>query len=160
MKRHTLRSLLVGTALILGVSLLAAACGDSTGATDDTNAASDSTLTSGSIVMSGLIDYPMTFVTLDTDYMNWTTVTVEGVDEGSTDYDGVQLSEVFAYVGVQSEATTVVVAGYDGTSVELTLADVDEDSLLTVTDDDAFALVLPGMDSESWIADVVAMEFK
>lgn len=159
MKRYALRSLLAATALILGISLLAAACGDST-TTDDTTTATDSASVSGKIVVSGLVDYPMTFVTLDTDYMNWVTVTADDPDTGSADFDGVQLSEVFSYVGVQSDATSVVVTAYDGTSVDITLADISEDALLTVTDDDAFNLVMPGMDSEAWVKDVVKMEFK
>lgn len=157
MKRKLLQHSLVGVSLALGISLLVAACGSSSSAVDV--ATESSSAESGSIVVSGLIDYPMTFVTLDTDYMDWVTVSAEGPDAGPAEYDGVRLSEVFAYVGVQSGATVVKVTAYDGTSLQLTLTDIDQDALLTVTDDNAFELIMPGMDSEAWVDDVVMMEF-
>jgi len=157
MKRELLKHSLVGVMLALGISLLVAACGSSKNAADA--ATESSPAESGSIVVSGLVDYPMTFVTLDTDYMDWVTVSAEDPDAGPAEYDGVRLSEVFAYVGVQPEATVVTVTAYDGTSLELTLADIDQDALLTVTDDNAFELIMPGMGSEAWVGDVVMMEF-
>jgi len=157
MKRKLLQHTLFGVVLALGISLAVAACGSS----ESTAGVTDEGLTtrSGSIVVSGLVDYPMTFVTLDTDYMDWVTVTAEDPDTGWTEYDGVRLSEIFAYVGLQSEATSLTVTGYDGTSLVLTLADVDQDALLTVTDDNAFDLIMPSIDGQLRVDDVVTMEF-
>lgn len=157
MNKKTLRSVVVVALSALGFALVVAACGDGQ---ETTATVAGETPASGSIVVSGLVDYPMTFVTLDTDYMDWATVTADDPEVGSTTYDGVRLSEVFSYVGVQTEAATVLVVGSDRSSVELTLADISADALITVTPDGAFDLVMPGMSDDAWIDDVVGMEFR
>ena len=147
----------LATGLVTALALFAASCGGSTGTTASSSTESG---TSGSIVFSGLLDYPMTFTALDMDYMHWVTITADDPTLGSTEYEGVPLSDIFAYVGVRSAATTVVITAADGSTSEVTLADVSSDALLAVGDDDALSTVMPGMASSAWVKDVVKMEFK
>jgi DMSO/TMAO reductase YedYZ molybdopterin-dependent catalytic subunit len=110
--------------------------------------------------VAGLVDYPMNFTVLDMDYMDWTTVTATDPDGVEGQYEGVPLNAIFDYVGVQSDATTMVLTASDGSTVEVALADVPtEESILTVGENDALNTVMPGLDS-GWVEDVVKMEFK
>jgi hypothetical protein len=186
MTKRSVRRLLSAVLLVGLVALFAAACGSSqqatsssaamststseaSGQTADTTATSDSSQepasssnagASGSIVFSGLIDYPMTFTALDMDYMDWVTVTADDPQLGSTEYEGVKLSDIFSYVGVQSDATALAITGSDGTTAEVTLADISSDALLAVADDGSLSTVMPGMASEAWVKDIVKMEFR
>jgi hypothetical protein len=76
----------------------------------------DSARKSGEVVIEGLVDYPMTLTVLDMDYMDWATVTVDHPDLGATEYEGVYLSEIFWYTGVQTMRRTMVSAS-DGSTV-------------------------------------------
>ena len=168
--------ILVSAAVLLtiGAALFTAACGGS----DDTEttAAADTSTTSaaegtdttaasltgenGSAVMAGLVDYPMTFTLLDMDYMDWVTITAEGPATGEGEYEGVLLSDIFEYVGVQPDATTVVITASDGSTVEIALADIPGDkAIITVGENDAMNIVMPGLD-RGWVEDTVKMEFK
>ncbi len=103
-----------------GRSLLAAACGGSESnvstTTIETPDTVDSARKSGEVVIEGLVDYPMTLTVLDMDYMDWATVTVDHPDLGATEYEGVYLSEIFWYTGVQTMRRTMVSAS-DGSTV-------------------------------------------
>jgi hypothetical protein len=171
MSKRTFRSLILIAILVTAVALFTAACGSSAQTTTSATAsASDSTTsasvgstetaTSDSIVFSGLIDYPMTFTALDMDYMDWSTTTADDPELGSTKYEGVPLSDIFSYVGVQPDAKTVVITAADGSTSEVTLADVNADALLAVADDESLSTVMPGMASDTWVKDIVKMTFK
>jgi hypothetical protein len=182
MTKRTLRGLFPATALVAAVSIFAAACGGAaqtttsaaapttvTSATAATLAPANATTTgalsgtpvtaSGSIVVSGLVDYPMTLTPVDMDYMDWVTVTADDPNSGSTTYDGVRLSDIWSFFGVQAAARTVSVTAADGSTVELALADISSDALLAVDDDNSFNMVMPGMAASAWVKDVVAMKF-
>jgi DMSO/TMAO reductase YedYZ molybdopterin-dependent catalytic subunit len=133
---------------------------DTTGAsgTDATTAADAA---SDGIVISGLVDTPMTFTSMDSDYMYWTTITADHPTEGSKEFEGVLLSDIFAYVGIQDDATTVVITGADGSSVDVALADLSgKDALVTIDDDGAMSAIMPDMDATYWVENIVGMEFK
>ena len=167
-----------GTATTSPAPSTVTTAGTSTGAeatvtsADDTATSADDTATSsstgsteaaagnGSVAVSGLVDHPMTLAPVGMGHMNWITVTVDDPRAGSAEYDGVKLSEVFTLFGVQSAAKTLVVTGSDGSSAEITLADVGSDALLAVNDDDVFNMVMPGMPARDWVRDVVSMKFK
>ena len=102
----------------------------------------------------------MTFTALDMDYMDWVTITADDPTLGSTEYEGVLLSDIFSYVSVQADATTVVVTAADGSTSEVTLADVSGDALLAIGGDDSLSTVMPGMASDAWVHDIVKMEFR
>jgi hypothetical protein len=170
MSKHHLRRSVAAAALVAAVALIVAAC-DGSGETSASSPAgsvsgsSASTISvageSGSVVFTGLIDYPMTFTALDMDYMDWAAVTADDPELGApANYEGVRLSDVLSYVGVQPEAQTLVITALDGSTAEMSLAEIPADALLTVADDSSLSTVMPGMAAEMWVKDVVAMEFK
>jgi DMSO/TMAO reductase YedYZ molybdopterin-dependent catalytic subunit len=158
--KRTFRDLILVAALVAAVALSAVACGSSSQTTTSASVGSTEIGTSGSIVFSGLIDYPMTFTALDMDYMDWVTIAADDPELGSTKYEGVHLSDIFSYVGVQADAKTVVITAADGSTSEVTIADVSSDALLAVADDNTLSTVMPGMASAAWVKDVVKMTFK
>lgn len=171
MTKRTFRGLILVAALVTAVALFAAACGSSAQTTTSASTTSEQSNTMvsvgssetgmrGSIVVSGLVDYPMNFTFLDMDYMDWVTVTADDPTLASTEYEGVLLSDIFSYVGVQPDATTVVITASDGSTNEITLADVSDDALVVVGEDDSLGTVMPDMASEAWVKDIVKMEFK
>jgi len=159
MKGRTYRGLLMVTALAAAVAIFVSACGGDSGAASGDTVGSDA-LQSGSIVVSGLVDYPMTFTAVDMDYMDWITATVEDPTSGSVSYDGVSLTDIWTFFGVQSDAKTVVITGVDGTKSEVALSDIGSDAFLAVGDDNSLNMVMPGLDAQAWVKDVVAMEFE
>jgi hypothetical protein len=170
--RNLLPAAVTAAVLVVAFGVLLAACGGagqttaSEVTTSATSAASEASTapidnaTSGSIVFSGLIDFPMTFTALDMDYMDWVTTTADDPLLGSAEFEGVNLSDVFSYVGVQPDAVTVVITAADGSTIQLTIADIPDDALLATADDDSLSTVMPGMAAEAWVKDVLKMEFK
>jgi hypothetical protein len=175
MRPRYLRVLVVAAVVLMaGAALFASACGgsDDTKATEPADTPTTSTaegaktteplLTgeNGSVVVAGLVDYPMNFTVLDMDYMDWITVTATDPDGVEGEYEGVPLSDTFEYVGVQSDAATMVIMASDGSTVELALADIPtEEAILTVGENDTMNTVMPGLDS-GWVEDIVELEFK
>ena len=172
--RHFRVLVLATVVLMTGAALFASACGGSDDAkttepadspTPSAAAGTDATeaaLTgeNGSIVVAGLVDYPMNFTVLDMDYMDWATIIATHPDGVEGEYEGVPLSDIFEYVGMQSDATVMVLTASDGSTVELALADIpSEEAILTVGENDAMNTVMPGLDS-GWVEDIVKMEFK
>ncbi len=174
MKKRTVSALFAAIALSAGVALFAASCGGTaqtattatsvattavSSATETTAASGTATSAavaqSGTIVVSGLVDYPMSFTSVDMDYMDWVTVTQSG-----TAYEGVHLSDIWTFYGVQSTAKTVTVTAADGSKTQVTLADISSDSILAVGDDQSFTLVMPGMTAAELVQGVTAMDFE
>lgn len=160
MKRQLLRRVLPAILLVGSMALIVAACGGSEQTTTSASTASASKATSGGIVFTGLVDYPMTFTALDMDYMDWATITADEPELGTMDYEGVRLDDILTYVGVQPDAQTLVMTALDGTTAEVSLADLPSDALLTIADDDSLNTVMPGLAAAAWVKDVVAMKCK
>jgi hypothetical protein len=165
MKSRHSRNLLLATALLLvTATLLAAGCGGSdqtaTTVAGGSSATAASSGESGSVVITGLVDNPMTLTAVDLDYMDLVTVTVDHPELGSTKCTGVRLDDIFSAAGVQSSATTLLIARSDGTSVKIPLADItSDDAMLAVADDGTLNAVMPGLDSADWVEDVITMQF-
>jgi len=144
--------------VVIGAVLFASACSGSEGTASTAAPAAGE---SGSIVFEGLVDNPMTLTSLDMDYMSWESVTVDDPTLGTTTYEGVRLSEIFSYVGVQPDAKTLTVTSSDGSSTDIALADVISDTaMIAVADDGNLSTVMPGLGSEAWVDDVVAMTLR
>jgi hypothetical protein len=163
----------VAILLLTGVVLLAAACGGSdetttTAAPETTTtaaaeaASAPSTGTSGNAVVKGMIDNPMTLTPAQLETMTIAEITVEHPKLGMTDYRGVRLSDLFATFGVQSGAATLVMTASDGYMAEVPLADIQAsaDAIVAIGDDGTLSVVIPGIESKSWVRDVVSLEFK
>ena len=156
--RHPGRLMLAVLILLTGATLLLAACG---GATETTAPAASSVGQNGGVVCKGLVDYPMTLTVVDIDYMEWIAVTADDPVLGTAEYEGVRLSDIFSYVGVQADAKTLVITGSDGSTVELPLASIDgAEAMISVAEDNTLNAVMPSLESEAWVKDVVSMEFR
>lgn len=159
--------------LLTGLVLAAGACGGSdattttaaaettTTAGSDTTGASSSG-TSGNVAVKGLVDDPMTLTAAELEKMTVAEITVDHPKLGMTDYRGVRLSDLFAALGVQSSATALTMTASDGYMAEVPLADIQTsaDAILAIGDDGKLSVVIPGIESKSWVRDVVSLEFK
>jgi hypothetical protein len=160
----TRRRLSAAVLILATAAVFATGCGDSTATTSTSASAtstSTSTASSGEVVIEGLVDYPMTLTAVDVDYMEWVTVTADDPETGPTDYEGVLLADIFSYVGVQPDAATLILTAFDGTSVEIPLDDISSDeALLALGEGDVMNAVLPGLESDTWLEDIVSMRFE
>jgi hypothetical protein len=158
------RRLSAAVLVLAAAAVFATGCGDSTATTSTSASAtstSPSTASSGEVVVEGLVDYPMTLTALDVDYMEWVTVTADHPEAGPTDYEGVLLADIFSYVGVQPDAATLILTASDGTSVEMPLDDINSDeALLAFGEGDVMNAILPGLESDTWLEDIVSMRFE
>ncbi len=180
--------LTVAVLLLTGVMLFAGACGGSeettttvaaettTTAGTSTTAAADTTTTaaetstteesaggtSGNVAVKGMADNPMVITAAELEKMTVAEITVDHPKLGMTDYRGVRLSDLFTTLGVQSGATLVDMTASDGYMAEVALADIEAsaDALLAIGDDGTLSVVIPGMESKSWVKDIVSFEFK
>ena len=160
----TRRRLSAAVLVLASAAIFATGCGDSTDTTSTAPSASSvssSAESSGEVLVEGLVDYPMTLTVLDMDYMDWVTVTADHPEAGPTDYDGVLLVDIFSYVGVQPDAATLMLTASDGTSAQIALDDISSDeALLAVDETGVISAVLPGLDGDAWVEDIVSMRFE
>ncbi len=166
--------------LVLGLAVLAAAgvlvaCGggDETTstaaapATQTTVASTDMTTggaagASGTIAVKGLVDNPMTLTVEVLEGMSPETLTIEHPKKGPTEYTGVRFSAILEALKVQAAAKTVVLTASDGFAAEVPLADIatSTDGLLAIGDDGVLSSAFPGLEGQTWVKDIVSMEFK
>ena len=139
----------------------------STGTTNGGNVSPTTTRTpvgkSGVLEIGGLVDNPVTLSVADVKKMRVETVMVEDASGKSEQYQGVRLSELFKLVKVRGEASRVAMTAHaDGYVVELSLQDIywSPDSLLALTDEGRFDIVIPGFDRSAWVNDAVKIEFR
>lgn len=135
-------------------------------ATDTTGAATDTTAgvaagASGAIAVTGLVDSPMTLTVADLEAMNVETLTVEHPKKGAVEYTGVRFTAVLEALKVQAAATTLVITASDGFAAEVPLADAkaSADALLAI-DEGTINSVFPGLETQTWVKDIVSLEFK
>ena len=86
-------------------------------------------------------------------------VSAEHPKKGMQTDQGVRLNALLELAGVQADAASLLCTASDGYQVEISLADVRAcaDCLLAF-DDDTLKLVMPGMDSNLWVKDVIEIE--
>ncbi len=90
-------------------------------------------------------------------------ITAEHPKKGTEDYEGVSLNALLDLAGVKDGAKTLLVTAADGFSAEIDLAAIRacENCLLGFTNTaEKFKLVLPGLESNFWVKDVVSIEVK
>ena len=77
------------------------------------------------------------------------------------EYTGVSFDTVLETLGVQTGATTVVLTASDGYMAEIPLADIESsaDAILAI-EEGTIASVFPGLETKTWVKDIVSMEFK
>ena len=173
--RLTLRTILMVAALCLlalGLVLFAAACGEETTATTAAPAtmttaasgtatsAASSEGTSGTMTVKGLVDKPQSLAVDDLKKLGTKTITADHPKKGSQQYTGVLLSDLEKAVGMQAAAKTLDLGGSDGYMGEVTLSELDPNSMIAIGDDGKLNAVFPGQPGKAWVTDIISLEFK
>jgi iron complex transport system substrate-binding protein len=78
------------------------------------------------------------------------------VDVEGTSYTGVSILDLLQAAGAANATTIALVAG-DGYSAEVTVADLDEQSILAFGENDALDTVIPGQGKGTWVRGVVTI---
>jgi len=90
-------------------------------------------------------------------------ITAEHPKKGKEDYEGVSLNALLDLAGLKDGAKTLLVTAADGYTAEIDLAAVRAcaDCLLGFTTTaEKFKMVMPGLESNFWVKDVVKIEVK
>jgi len=87
-------------------------------------------------------------------------ITAEHPRHGELPYQGVRLNDVLDAAGVSSDASSVVFTASDDYSAEVPLADVTActDCLIAFNDEGGLDMVMPGMEGNTWVKDVVQID--
>ncbi len=114
------------------------------------------------VAITGLVDNPTTFGAAELAALEQATITTTNRDGVEEEFSGVLLSTLWAAVGVQPEASTVVFTGGDGYSQEVTIAELnaDPDAILVTEEGGALRNVIPTMMPRYWVKGLVAIEVK
>lgn len=114
------------------------------------------------VEVSGLVNSPATFSADDLAAMARATITATNRDGAEEEYTGVLLSTLFAEVGVQPEAATVVFTGGDGYTKEAPLDAIhaDPDAILVIEEGGALRNVIPTLPHGNWVKGLVKIEVK
>jgi len=82
--------------------------------------------------------------------------------KGATDYEGIKLNALLAQAKVKPEAKKIVLIASDGFTAEVALDAVTKcaDCLMAFGDGGKIHAAMPGMESNSWVKDVVKIEVK
>ncbi len=152
---------MVAVLLATGLLLLFCGCGGDDKATS-TGPEAPAGGSSGNVSVKGLVDDPEVLTAGRLEEMTVIEITVDHPKLGMTDYRGVRLSDLFASLGVKEGAASLTMTASDGYMAEVPLADIREstDAMLAMGDGGALSVVMPGIESKSWVKDVVALEFK
>jgi len=88
--------------------------------------------------------------------------TLEHPKKGKTDYEGVKLSALLAQAKPKADAKTMVFIASDGFTAEVALDAVNKcaDCMMAFGDGGKIHAAMPGMESNTWVKDVVKIEVK
>ncbi|NJD58211.1 MAG: hypothetical protein C3F13_05135 [Anaerolineales bacterium] len=117
---------------------------------------------SGSITIKGLVDKELALKDAQLRAFPIITTTAEGKD-GPEDFQGILLKQILDQAGVQANATKLVFTASDGYTVEVNLQEVLEcpKSMLSFMDTPGvYMIVLPDLETSTWVKDVVQIEVK
>lgn len=131
-------------------------------AADDTGELKVVSLEEGEITVTGLVEQEVGLTDADLRAWKMITITAEHPKKGEEEYDGVLLSDLFAFLGISPEATTLVLTADDGYQMEVPLDAVNacEQCILKLGGNGNFGTVMPGMETNTWIKGLVSIEVK
>jgi len=88
--------------------------------------------------------------------------TLEHPKKGKTEYEGVKLSALLAQAKLKADAKTMVLVASDGFTAEVALDAVSKcaDCMMAFGDGGKIHAAMPGMESNTWVKDVVKIEVK
>ncbi|NTV36466.1 MAG: hypothetical protein HGA53_05885 [Anaerolineaceae bacterium] len=136
-----------------------------TAAPTETSAPTMGTTTesTGSLVISGLVTNELKLGETELRAMGVADITAEHPKKGKQNYSGVRLSQLLIVAQVKPEATRLVLTASDGYSAEIDLAAVRgcPDCMIAFTDTpETFILVMPGLESSTWVKNIAKIEVK
>lgn len=117
----------------------------------------------GSLILVGLVDNALGFMEADLRGMDVLQITAEHPKSGTAVYEGVSLNALLDMAGLQDGATTLLITASDGYSAEVSLDDIRacENCLVGFTNTpEKLKMVMPGLESNAWVKDVVSLEVK
>jgi hypothetical protein len=115
---------------------------------------------SGTLTITGMVDQELTLTDTELRAMNILKVTAEAKD-GPQDFQGVSLNELLELSGVKDGASKLIFTASDDYSVEVSLSDVQDcpHSLLAFMDaPGSYMIVLPELETSTWVKNVVQIE--
>jgi DMSO/TMAO reductase YedYZ molybdopterin-dependent catalytic subunit len=116
----------------------------------------------GSITINGMVNQETTYSDADLRELEITTITAEGKD-GPQNFQGVLLKQLLDKAGIQEGAAKLVFTASDAYTSEVNLAEVLEcpKSLLAFMETPGeYMIVLPDMETSTWVKYVVQIEVK
>ena len=120
-------------------------------------------LPEGAILMVfGKVTNKLTLSLENLELMNVLELDAEHPKKGMQTYRGVLLNDILNFAGVDTSAATLIITADDGFSAQVPLADVlaCTDCLVSLRDDGALGMVMPGMESNTWVKYVSFLEVK
>lgn len=117
---------------------------------------------SGDFVITGMVETPTGWMIDDLKKLEVVQLSVEHPKKGKMDVEGVLLKTLFDVVKVKAEAATLVLTASDGYTAEAKMADVlaCKDCLVQFTEDGKLNAVMPGLESSTWVKEIVKFEIK
>jgi hypothetical protein len=116
----------------------------------------------GSLVLTGSVNKELSLMEADLRAMEMLTVSAE-TKKGKQDFEGVSLNALLDMAGVKDGATKLVATATDGYASEVNLKDIRDcpNSLIAFTDTPgSFMMVLPDLQANTWVKDLVKLEVK
>jgi tungstate transport system substrate-binding protein len=88
--------------------------------------------------------------------------TLEHPKKGKAEYEGVRLNALLGQVKLKPDAKSIVLTASDGFTAEVTLDAVNKcaDCLMAFGDGGKIHAAMPGMESNTWVKDIVKIEVK
>ena len=116
----------------------------------------------GSLVITGLVNQEKGFTEADLREMEILKASAE-TKKGKQDFEGVSLNALLDLAGVKDGAAKLVATASDGYSSEVSLKDVRDcpNSLIAFGDtSESFTMVLPDLQTNTWVKNLVKLEVK
>ena len=131
-------------------------------ATPAPTAASSAAAGSAALTLTGLVSKEQAWSLEDVHKMEVVKLTVEHPKKGKQDAEGVRLNALLDLAQPKAEAKTLVITAIDGFTAEVDLKAVRDcaDCLIAFNQSAGLKSVMPGMESNLWVKDVVKLELK
>jgi hypothetical protein len=114
------------------------------------------------LTLTGAVEKELKLKASDLRSMEVISETVEHPKKGKTPYEGVRLNTLLGQAKVKPDATKLVLIASDGFTAEVPLANVTKcaDCLIAFGDGGKLHAAMPGMESNTWVKDVIKIEIK
>ncbi len=120
-------------------------------------------VSAGTLVITGMVNQELTLTDADLHNLEVVHITAVQPKHGSQAFDGVRLNALLDKAGVKAGATMVTFLASDGYSTDVSITDIRAcaDCLLAFTSTKgSYLSVMPGMQGNDWVKDVISIEVK